>query len=373
MPYKDLEKRREKQKEYYEKNKDQISEKNKEYYEKNKEKKKKYDIKYNEKNKEKRKEYSAQRYEDHKQHAMDSIVSGEIIDQYKWDMMCGIIKRCAKQKKHPYSEDFTDDIIFEMMNRGCFYCGDIATTIDRLDSKLNHTLDNCVGSCHGCNNSKGAADPDTFIKKAYYRARKKYYDDDVDIWFVYNTKPRVVDYRMRAKKKGVPFDLTNKYFGDLMKTDCAYCKRTPITWFGIDRVIPSLGYVVGNTVSCCFDCNLDKLEDDVDTMSARNERIAERMDACTITIVDCEKVILHIGAQTTTKKVCAYGKVYESKINASRSRKMSDRYVYECIHAEIRSDDIFEITNEFYEEHKDSELYITKDMFTSFEHFYVNE
>jgi hypothetical protein len=35
-------------------------------------------------------------------------------------------------------------------------------------------------------------------------------------------------------------------------------------------------------------------------------------------------------------------------------------------------DDIFDISNEFYDEYKDAELYITKQMYVGFEHFYVN-
>ena len=281
---------------YREKNKEKKKEKNKEYYEQNKEK-----------NKEKNQEYQAKYREDRKQHVVDSISAGEIIDRHKWDLWCNKIKLDAKTHKHPYSNDFTSAVIFEMLILGCFYCGDIATTIDRIDSKLEHTIDNCVGCCHGCNVSKGTADPVTFIRKAYYRARRKYIDDDCDIWFVHKNKPRMNVYNTRAKKKRVSFELTEEDWERLIKGDCTYCLRSPITWFGIDRVVPSLGYVLGNVVSCCFDCNVDKLEDDVDMAKARNERIAERVDSGDIVIMKCEKVILHKGTQPTTKKVCVHG------------------------------------------------------------------
>jgi hypothetical protein len=100
-------------------------------------------------------------------------------------------------------------------------------------------------------------------------------------------------YKERAKKKKVPFDLSKEDFDVLTKGECAYCHRSPDTWFGIDRVVPILGYVLGNVISCCCDCNTDKFEDDVDTMSARNERIVFRVDAGELVIDDCEKVILH--------------------------------------------------------------------------------
>jgi hypothetical protein len=100
-------------------------------------------------------------------------------------------------------------------------------------------------------------------------------------------------YEKRAEKKGVPFELTKMCFDGLVKGDCMYCHRTPITWFGIDRQIPSLGYVSDNVVPCCFDCNLDKLDGDVDTMIMRNELIAGRVDNGKLVISDVDKTILH--------------------------------------------------------------------------------
>ena len=97
-----------------------------------------YQQKYRANNRDKNKEYQAKRYEDLKQNVLDSITSSEINDKKKWDLWCDQIKRGAKRNKQPYSEDFTNDIVFEMMIKGCFYCGDIATTIDRVDSRLGH-------------------------------------------------------------------------------------------------------------------------------------------------------------------------------------------------------------------------------------------
>ena len=285
-------KNKEYQKEYYEKNKDDRKKKKKEYCENNGDKIKNLSAKYYEKNKEKIDEKNAKYREDIQQNAYDSITVGEVIDQRKWDVWCQI-KR--KPQKHPYSDDFINDNIFDMMIKGCFYCGDSATTVDRIDSALEHTMGNCVGCCYGCNNSKGAADPSTFIRKAYYRTRERYYDGDSNIWFVYKSKPGMAQYKSIAKRKGVTFDLTKENWEKLVRGDCKYCKRSPSTQFGVDRVMPSLGYVLDNVVPCCFDCNLDKFEDDVDTMMVRNERIAKRVDAGELIINECEKVILHTG------------------------------------------------------------------------------
>lgn len=287
--------------------------------------------------------YNEKYYKNLNQYIIDYISSGDIIDRRIWDLRCNQIKRSAK--KYPYSEDFTNDAMFEMMVQGCFFCGDIATTIDRRDSTLDHTLENCVGCCHSCNVSKGSADPSTFIRKAYYRSRGYYFDDDVNIWFSHKTKPRVDMYKRDAKKKGVAFELTNEEFDILIKSDCEYCKRSPLTWFGIDRVIPSLGYVIGNVVSCCWDCNRDKLGDDVETMSMRNNKISVRVDAGELVLDDYEKVVLHTGVKKNSKKVCAYGKVYASKLEASRALGKCVSYVAMCIKNGSHPNDIFEISD----------------------------
>ena len=308
--------------------------------------------------KEKEQEQSAKYYANRERHIYDSITTGNIIDQNTWDLWCNRIKRGAKRYKHPYSDDFTNDIMFEMMIQGCFYCGSVATTIDRVDSKLDHTPDNCVGSCLGCNKSKGVADSDTFKRKAYYRARGEYYDDDTDVWFVHKTKPRMCVF----KRKGVPFELTKDDWEKLVVGECVYCHRSPTTWFGVDRIVPSLGYVLGNVASCCWDCNNDKAKDDVEQMRARNERIARRMDDGELVIDGHEKVILHMGTHPSSTPVCARGKVYENMLAASRALFMSPSYVINCIYYGICPDEIFIITKEFYEEYKDAEN-ITKNMF----------
>lgn len=79
-------------------------------------------------------------------------------------------------------------------------------------------------------------------------------------------------------------------------------------------------------------------------MAKRNERIAGRLDAGEIIIEDYEKVNLHIGIDKNSKKVCAYGIVYDSKAEASRALGKRDDYITRCIRLGRHSNDIFEIT-----------------------------
>jgi hypothetical protein len=336
MAYKDLAKQKENKIEYYEKNREEIKEKKRKYYEQNKEEIHK-----------KHKEYRDAKI----QNAYDSIMSGHIVDQQKWDMWCDQIKRSAG--KHPYSADFTNDVMFDMMVRGCHYCGDIATTIDRLNSALDHIPRNCVGCCGPCNISKGTADSSTFIRKSYFKVRRKYVDDVTDIWFVNKNKPNMAGYKDSSKKNRIPFELSKEVWEQMIVDECGYCHRMPNTWFGIDRVVPSLGYVDGNVVTCCYDCNLDKHKHDVETTMVRNERIAKRVDDGILIIKDCPREIIHRGTNKSSKKVCVYGKVYESQNDASRSVKnvndtTKNLDVRDCIRDGRYPDDIFRVSDEFY-------------------------
>jgi hypothetical protein len=81
----------------------------------------------------------------------------------------------------------------------------------------------------------------------------------------------------------------------------------------------------------------------------RNERIASRVDDGVLFIKEQPRVILHKGAQKTAKKVCAYYKVYSSQKEASRALKKNDNYVGICIRLGKYKNDIFTISDEFYD------------------------
>ena len=268
-------------KEYYEKNKEEIREKGKERYQKNKDKIKPC-----------QREKNVERRLNIKNCANEMLEMKTINDTNLWHSFCNSKRQSAK--KYPYSEDFTDDVFFEKMKDGCVYCGDTATTIDRVDSTLGHTPSNCVGCCCPCNLSKGNGDPDTFIRKAYYRARGKYVDDIEDIWSDnVKRKTRFDMAKSKSQKQQRDFTLSRDEWDDLIIGDCVYCKRALPRgkWFGVDRIIPTVGYTLENTVSCCSDCNNDKGDLTVTDMERRNNQIATRLDNDVIVLFGCEKVL----------------------------------------------------------------------------------
>lgn len=77
-------------------------------------------------------------------------------------------------------------------------------------------------------------------------------------------------YKWRAASKQISFTLTKSAFKEFILNDCFYCGKPPQSIHrselnidntlinGIDRVDSSIGYDIGNCVSCCGACNLAK-------------------------------------------------------------------------------------------------------------------
>jgi len=77
-------------------------------------------------------------------------------------------------------------------------------------------------------------------------------------------------YIKRAKRDGIEFCLSKELFSDVTSLSCYYCGKPPRNYItnvfrngfyahnGIDRLDNSKGYVLGNIVPCCSDCNFMK-------------------------------------------------------------------------------------------------------------------
>lgn len=78
-------------------------------------------------------------------------------------------------------------------------------------------------------------------------------------------------YKITARKRNIPFELSEDEFRKLIFMDCHYCGSPPsqvmkdrhrpegsIRYNGIDRQDNSIGYVEHNCVSCCKTCNRAK-------------------------------------------------------------------------------------------------------------------
>lgn len=77
-------------------------------------------------------------------------------------------------------------------------------------------------------------------------------------------------YKTGAKIRGISFDLSKTEFKSIVGMDCFYCGLPPsqltkfpaingqLTYTGIDRLDPKLGYQRSNVAPCCKDCNYAK-------------------------------------------------------------------------------------------------------------------
>lgn len=81
-------------------------------------------------------------------------------------------------------------------------------------------------------------------------------------------------YEKRAASRELSFELSKEQFVELTSKNCYYCDKEPsqvihchktnlngaYVYNGIDRKDNSLGYIIGNCVPCCKDCNIAKMQ-----------------------------------------------------------------------------------------------------------------
>lgn len=66
------------------------------------------------------------------------------------------------------------------------------------------------------------------------------------------------EYIQSAKKRDLPFELSQDQVVDLIFSPCYYCGERVDPRVGIDRIDSSQGYILENTVSACSMCNYAK-------------------------------------------------------------------------------------------------------------------
>jgi 5-methylcytosine-specific restriction endonuclease McrA len=225
--------------------------------------------------------------------AVTSVTQKLMLDKHMWTLW---FKDKTSNRNRNYV--LTEIEAFDLMIKDCYYCGDIALSIDRLDSDREHTLDNCVGCCVACNSSKGAIDPKTFVLQAVYRTTFEYPESN-DIWCERKRKSQISLYKFNAKRQNKKFELTKEQFEKFINGICAYCRRTPKSgsYFGIDKIDPNEGYTNENCVTACTSCNWAKWDQSVDDFIARDKRITDRY------LTGCFDDIPHVEKNTSLRRL----------------------------------------------------------------------
>lgn len=191
------------------------------------------------------------------------------------------------RKNIPY--DLSNEQFEELINNKCYYCGSIDENkyngIDRKDSSLGYTFDNCLTCCGVCNLQKGINLPDIYIKQCIHICSiKEYVDAPLHHNCFLDTvgdSIRYACYRTCAKKRGIEFTLTKEKFDEIIKEECYLCgkENSDIHKNGIDRFVSvfkckncegkinkncenceKAPYSDDNVASCCATCNYLKRE-----------------------------------------------------------------------------------------------------------------
>jgi len=97
----------------------------------------------------------------------------------------------------------------------------------------------------------------------YYKHHCKKCERQYDKESKHNINTRYADYKKRAKKKNLPFNISIKEFKNITSKPCSYCggystdKITfkQLDFVGLDRIVAIKGYTKNNVAPCCTMCN----------------------------------------------------------------------------------------------------------------------
>ena len=156
----------------------------------------------------------------------------------------------------------------------CYYCGIIQPKgfngIDRLDSTIGYSLDNCKSCCEMCNMMKGSSGPIIFIHRTeHILSYLKIVDGKLYPFEFLDTKGSTYSqYKDRANKKNINFEISQDLFHSKREEPCYLCgkEQNEIHKNGIDRFDNTKGYTKDNIRSCCICCNYMKKNYDYDSL-----------------------------------------------------------------------------------------------------------
>jgi len=175
-----------------------------------------------------------------------------------------LIKRRAKVANIAFELSYEDYLEIKASGK-CHYCHNnlslTAPNIDRLDSARGYIKDNCVPCCIICNTIKrDLLKPEEMIM--FYKVLRYEMTIPFKQYSLYTpttnstSKKRWGRLKSYATRKNISLELTFEQYLDIIIQPCIYCGIENIgTGYGIDKIIPTLGYTLINSASCCPCCN----------------------------------------------------------------------------------------------------------------------
>lgn len=204
---------------------------------------------------------------------------------------------------------FEDFLTF--CNKNCYYCGIEPCNpiysgrkgyenieykvngVDRKDSKIGHTIENCVTACYFCNRSKSDMDVWEFIEWVYNLQIKDMYSDYSNIDLNHGKISEEYGVLKRAHRTNYKDGLMLDQFIAISQLNCFYCNATRfdanqrkaewgarknVYYMGCDRKISSINgkrmdHSISNIVPACPKCNWSKLDYSLEEFNAWIKRI----------------------------------------------------------------------------------------------------
>jgi len=148
----------------------------------------------------------------------------------------------------------------------CYYCGIIQPKgfngIDRLDSTIGYSLDNCKSCCEMCNMMKGTTGQNVFIQRVEHILTylKIVYGTLFPDAFANFKGSSYSIYKWGSNNRGYEFTIDKDYFITETNKPCYLCGKKPddLHKNGLDRFDNDKGYTKDNVKSCCANCNFIK-------------------------------------------------------------------------------------------------------------------
>ena len=206
----------------------------------------------------------------------------------------------------------------------CYYCKELENNgIDRQDHTIGYELDNCVSCCETCNMLKGCLDNITFTQRIYHILNINKFPEA----FANHGCVSFNEYKKRAQRKQIDFQLSESEYKNLIQGKCYICKKesSDIHTNGIDRVDNKLGYITSNVKTCCAECNYMKKDMDYEKFMGHLSKILKWIPDCNKQRQPSVRINTHIKAKETkmTKKEL---KEFQDKTREERRKKMREKY-----------------------------------------------
>lgn len=184
-------------------------------------------------------------------------------------------------QKNKIDFSFSFEEFFNISHLPCEYCkgNRYNYSIGIKDLSLGYISGNLQSLCTSCKQAKSLSTYNCDIVKLKTKHEinkpnvgKRRYSSDRPWWLVKYTR-----IKNGANKRNLQFILTPEEYRDMFYLkNCYYCGVDDCD--GIDRINSSMGYIPNNMVTCCYNCNVMKMDMGHDEFIIHIKKIIDNMN-----------------------------------------------------------------------------------------------